>query len=101
MNTAITPPVRVCAALLLLSACSAWNGKEESLRKQTDYSKISAEQIYNHGVDALHTHRYSVASDQFDAGDQNYAYSAWAVNAQLMEGYSDYLQNKYTDAIGA
>ncbi|MBV9782628.1 MAG: outer membrane protein assembly factor BamD [Acidisphaera sp.] len=97
----LRPPARACAALLLLSACSSWNGDPESLKKQTDYSKISPEQIYSHGVDALHGHRYSVAADQFDAVQQNYPYSAWAVNAQLMEGYSDYLQNKYTDAIGA
>ncbi len=32
--------------------------------------------------------------------EQNYPYSTWAVNAQLMSGYSLYLQNKYTDAIG-
>jgi len=31
---------------------------------------------------------------------QNYPYSNWAVNAQLMQAYSQYLQNKYTDAIG-
>jgi len=32
--------------------------------------------------------------------EQNYPYSTWAVNAQLMSGYSLYLQNKYTESIG-
>ena len=32
--------------------------------------------------------------------EQNYPYSSWAVNAQLMQGYTQYLQNNYTDAIG-
>ena len=32
--------------------------------------------------------------------EQNYPYSSWAVNAQLMQGYSQYLQNHYTEAIG-
>jgi outer membrane protein assembly factor BamD len=48
----------------------------------------------------LNARRFSTAGDQFAAVEQNYPYSTWAVNAQLMSGYSLYLQNKYTDAIG-
>src|SRR5271168_2163616 len=58
------------------------------------------EDLYNNGVDALNARRFSSADDQFNAVEQNYPYSTWAVNAQLMSGYSLYLQNKYTDAIG-
>jgi outer membrane protein assembly factor BamD len=58
------------------------------------------EELYNNGVDALNARRFSTADDQFNAVQQNYPYSSWAVNAQLMSGYSEYLQNKYTDAIG-
>jgi outer membrane protein assembly factor BamD len=58
------------------------------------------EELYNNGVDALNARRFSTAGDQFNAVEQNYPYSTWAVNAQLMSGYSQYLQNKYTDAIG-
>ncbi len=58
------------------------------------------EELYNNGVDALNARRFSTAGDQFSAVEQNYPYSTWAVNAQLMSGYSQYLQNKYTDAIG-
>lgn len=60
----------------------------------------SVEEIYNNGVDALSARRFATAGDQFSAVEQNYPYSTWAVNAQLMSGYSLYLQNKYTDAIG-
>ena len=49
--------------------------------------------------DALNTRRYSEANDQFNSLEQNYPFSTWAVNAQVMQGYSEYLQNKYTDAI--
>jgi outer membrane protein assembly factor BamD len=48
----------------------------------------------------LNAKRFSSAQDQFNAVEQNYPYSSWAVNAQLMSGYAQYLQNKYTDAIG-
>jgi outer membrane protein assembly factor BamD len=56
--------------------------------------------LYNNGIDALTARRFSTADDQFTAVEQNYPFSSWAVNAQLMSGYSLYLQNKYTDAIG-
>jgi outer membrane protein assembly factor BamD len=58
------------------------------------------EDLYNNGVDALNSQRYDSANDQFNLVEQNYPYSTWAVNAQLMQGYTQYLQNKYTDAIG-
>ncbi|MBV9735925.1 MAG: outer membrane protein assembly factor BamD [Acidisphaera sp.] len=86
---------------LALVACSAWNGKQASLEKQQDPSKIPVEELYNHGVDALQGKRWQVAADQFDLVQQTYPYSPWAVNAQLMEAYSEYQQNKYTDAIGS
>jgi outer membrane protein assembly factor BamD len=57
------------------------------------------EALYNNGVDALHGGRYKLAAAQFDAIQQNYPYSAWTSNAQLMEGYALYLQNGYADAI--
>ena len=58
------------------------------------------EDLYNNGVDALNARRFGSATDQFNLVEQNYPYSSWAVNAQLMQGYTQYLQNHYTDAIG-
>jgi len=82
------------ALLPLLSACSS----------DDENSKVGptgpVEELYNNGVDALNARRFSSAGDQFNAVEQNYPYSSWAVQAQLMSGYSAYLQNKYTDAIG-
>ena len=57
------------------------------------------ETLYNNGLDALNSKRYASANDQFNALEQNYPFSTWAVNAQVMQGYSQYLQNKYTDSI--
>ena len=57
------------------------------------------EDLYNNGIDALNARRFASATDQFDAVEQNYPYSSWAVNAQLMQGYTQYLRNNYTDAI--
>jgi outer membrane protein assembly factor BamD len=55
--------------------------------------------LYNNGLDALNARRYSAANDQFNSLEQNYPFSSWAVNAQIMQAYSQYLQNKYSDAI--
>ncbi|MBS0560148.1 MAG: outer membrane protein assembly factor BamD [Proteobacteria bacterium] len=95
MQTRRCVPILAAAALLpLLAACGG-----------SDSSSISdanapVEQLYNNGLDALHARRFSTADTQFELVQQNYPYSSWAVNAQLMEAYSLYLQNKYTDAIG-
>ena len=88
-------PVLVMLALPpLLAACG---GKDDNAQIAP---AAPVEQLYNNGVDALNARRFATAGDQFAAVEQNYPYSSWAVNAQLMSGYSAYLQNKYTDAIG-
>jgi outer membrane protein assembly factor BamD len=82
------------ALLPLLSGC----GSSDSNAKKGPVGSV--EELYNNGVDALNARRFSTADDQFNAVEQNYPYSTWAVNAQLMSGYSQYLQNKYTESIG-
>ncbi len=84
-----------------LSSITQWNGKAEDLKAKADPSAKTVEELYNNGVDALNQKRYATAVSQFDAVEQNYPYSSWAVNAQLMHGYAEYLQNHYTEAIGS
>lgn len=85
----------VTTLLPLLAGCGSSDDQEKDAGPTGP-----VEELYNNGVDALNARRWSSASDQFNAVEQNYPYSSWAVNAQLMQGYSQYLQNKYTDAIG-
>jgi outer membrane protein assembly factor BamD len=84
------------ALLPLLAAC----GSSKSDNKDASATTPPVEVLYNNGVDALNARRWAAATDQFNAVEQNYPFSTWAVNAQLMQAYSQYLQNKYTDAIG-
>ena len=84
------------ALLPVLAACGG--SKDED--KDANAPAGPVEELYNNGVDALNAKRWSSANDQFNGVQQNYPYSNWAVNAQLMQAYSQYLQNKYTDAIG-
>ena len=87
----------VLAALpLLVSGCSLFSEPP----KTEDPASVPVEELYNRGVDALNAHHYSVASDEFDNVEQYYPYSTWATNAQIMQAYAQYLDNKFTDAIG-
>jgi outer membrane protein assembly factor BamD len=85
-------------ALVLLPLLGGCGSSDNTTAKPVPIASV--ESLYNNGVDALNARRFSSADDQFSAVEQNYPYSSWAVNAQLMSGYSQYLQNKYTDAIG-
>ena len=98
--------VLTCIPLLLggcqtLNSIAPWTGKTDDITKKIDPGTLTVEELYNNGVDALNQKRYTAAVTQFDAVEQNYPYSSWAVNAQLMHGYAEYLQNHYTESIGA
>jgi outer membrane protein assembly factor BamD len=90
--------------LLALAGCGAFSSlfgsDDEAKAKAKLTPPVPVEQLYNEGVDQLNARRFGDAVKKFDSVEQNYPYSAWAINAQLMEGYSQYLQRHYTDAIG-
>jgi outer membrane protein assembly factor BamD len=91
----------VFAALLLLPLVAGCGSSDDDEAKKLDSASVPpVEEMYNNALDALNQKKYSVAVTQFDRVEQNYPYSTWAVNAQLMQGYTQYQQNKYTDAIG-
>ena len=93
----------LCLAPLMgcetLSSINPWSGKAADLDVE-DTSGIPVEELYNRGVDALNAKNYATAIKQFELVEQNFPYSSWAANAQLMHGYAEYLQGKYTAAIG-
>lgn len=85
-------------AILLLPLLSGCGAKDDT---EVDLGPVPpVEVLYNNGLDALNARRFASAANQFNSVEQNYPYSPWAVNAQLMQAYSLYLQNKYTDALG-
>ena len=84
----------LCVAAPLLGGCGGSSDKDKAAAPTPP-----VEALYNNGLDALNARRYAAASDQFNSLEQNYPFSPWAVNAQIMQGYSQYLQNKYSDAI--
>ena len=92
----LAAPLGACETLSSLSPFS----RDSDADRRADVVLPTAEILYNRGVDALNGKRYVVAVQQFDLVEQTYPYSSWAVNAQLMQGYAEYLQSKYTPAIG-
>lgn len=87
------------AAFLILALQLSGCGGGSTEKAATSGPSAPVETIYNNGMDALNSQRYTTAEDQFSLVEQNYPYSAWAAKAQLMQGYAQYLQNHYTDAI--
>jgi outer membrane protein assembly factor BamD len=83
-------------AVLLLAACGS---SDDASKDNAPVAPV--ETLYNNEVDALNGHRYTSAIDQFNLVEQNYPYSTWAPNAQLMSAYAQYMQNHYTEAISA
>ncbi|MEJ0047953.1 MAG: outer membrane protein assembly factor BamD [Rhodospirillales bacterium] len=97
------------AALLLLSGCQTirsvlpWGGSSSDHsdeEKELKIEELPPDLLYSNGVDALRKDSYSTAVRHFEAIQQNYPYSPWAMNAQLMEGYTEYRRNNYTEAVG-
>ena len=86
-------------AVLLLPLLAGCGSKDEE--SDTKAPTAPVETLYNNGIDALNDKRYTSAIDQFNLVEQNYPFSTWAPNAQLMAAYGQYLQNHYTEALTA
>ncbi len=99
----IRPFAATVALTLLLPGCATLDSLDPFSSGASKVRPITAnetpETLYNNGIDALHGGRYRLAAQQFDAIQQNYPYSAWVSNAQLMEGYALYLEDSYSDAV--
>ena len=89
--------VTLCLAAPLLGGC----GDSDKDKLAASGPAAPVEVLYNNGLDALNARRFTAAADQFASLEQNYPFSTWTVNAQMMQAYSLYQQNTYTDAIAA
>ena len=114
MRSPLLRPILLAAVLLLPGGCETLDSINPFSNSKTaaaipddsqaaadskDPSKVPVETLYGHGVDALTTKKYSQAVTEFDNVERYYPYSNFAVNAQLMQGYSEYLENDYTSSI--
>ncbi len=92
-----------CLLILPIAACSAWDGRSTSLgqRPAGAAQDTSAEGLYASGMAALEQQEYARAGELFDTVEREHPYSTFATNAKLMSAYSDYMRNRYTEALGA
>jgi len=92
--------------LLLLPGCATirsvlpWTSSKEDSEPPPNIADLPPDVLYSNGIDALRKESFSTAVKEFEAIQQNYPYSPWATNAQLMEGYTEYRRNNYTEAVG-
>jgi outer membrane protein assembly factor BamD len=93
-----------CLLILPIAACgSAWDGRTASLgaRANATGQDGSAEGLYASGMEALDRQQYARAGELFDTVEREHPYSTFATNAKLMSAYSEYMRNRYTEALGA
>ena len=98
------PRPAALALALMLSGCGALNAINpfsgpSKPQAKVDVSQMSAEDLYNSGLEKLRAGNYGQSVTQFDLVQQNYPYSPWATNAQLMEGFANYQDDNYSDAV--
>jgi outer membrane protein assembly factor BamD len=102
--TAPLPRLATIALLALSLGGCATIHKLLPFTKTDDTPKVNLadeppDLLYSNGLDALQRGNYGTAVKHFDAIQQNYPYSSWATNAQLMEGYTEYRRDGYTEAV--
>jgi outer membrane protein assembly factor BamD len=100
------PRLLLLCSLLPLAACggpTGWDGRMSSLFDNSPTAALqdrSPEALYAAGIQALQEQRYPAASQIFEALEREHPFSTWATNAKIMAAYSDYMRNRYTEAIG-
>src|SRR3546814_18223777 len=68
---------------------------------ETPYVDRPVEQIYNEAYEAALKGQFKKAAPLFDEVERQHPYSIWATQARLMEAYSLYQANNYTEAVNA
>ena len=81
----------ICFVCLMQNACSTTDDQTYRERKVAP--------LYNSAVNALEASNYKEAATGFNEVERQHPYSVWAVKAQLMAAYSNYLANNYDSAI--
>ena len=101
------------SALLLLSACSGGGGLLDNVTFKSanadkgealspDLSRSDDQQVarlYNDGLDRMKRGSYTEAAAKFSELERLHPYSKWATKGLLMQAFSNYQNNKYSDAI--
>jgi outer membrane protein assembly factor BamD len=66
---------------------------------EPEYVERPVEELYNTAMDALEARDWTIAMQNFEEVDRQHPYSVWATKAQLMAAYSNYMRDRYDEAI--
>ncbi len=77
---------------LLLSQCNAFKNQDKKNNLE------SAEKLYEGALVLMKERAYRKAAEQFALVEQEYPYSKWAIEAQIMEAYNFYVDRQYDQA---
>ena len=89
MKKYLSSVIAPCALALLLTSCADDSEK---------FDEMSVEQLYLLAVDRIEAKKYKDAGTAYAEVERQHPYSDWALNAQIMSGYSYYLAKKYEEA---
>lgn len=100
---ALLVPLLILGGLAAPGCARQWDGTAASLgpSREQRYADVAPETLYAAGMQELRARRFRQAVEIFDAIEREHPYSTWATNAKLMSAYAEYMQNRYTEAIGA
>ena len=85
----------VCALSVNLIACSSNNTKTEVFMER------SVSDLYEEAMTALNKEQYATAVKSFQELERQHPYSKWAIKAQIMSAYANYMRGRYGQAIVA
>jgi outer membrane protein assembly factor BamD len=86
-------------ACFLLSSCS-----DSKLIREIDEDvkvapNVSVESLYEKAANKMHSEDFKAAANGFALVQEQFPYSKWAAQSQIMEGYCRYQAHQYEDAI--
>lgn len=84
-------PLLLILSLLCVASCNHKNKEKEPTP--------TVEELYSRGMSKFEKKEYKGAIEAFDQLENDYPYSSWAVNAEIMEAYSYYVDKKYADVV--
>ncbi|MBM3489673.1 MAG: outer membrane protein assembly factor BamD [Alphaproteobacteria bacterium] len=92
-NGELTRGRGAACALALLVALAGCAGAPDPYRERP------VEELYNRAMDQLFDGQNQIAAKGFEEVERQHPYSVWSRKAQLMAAYSNYLANRYDEAI--
>ncbi len=84
-------------SVVVLTGCTS--KEERDAAELLKEEQVPVEILYNKARETMEAGDYSKAALRFDDVDRQYPYSQWATRAQLMSGYAQYRNLKYTEAV--